>query len=49
MLTPLLPLSLPGLVVEHVSTAAPMLLIDAHTSTRINGMMLLANSGSLRF
>ena len=33
MLTPLLPFSLPGLVVAHVSTAAPMLLIDAPTST----------------
>lgn len=33
MSTPLLPFALPGLVVEHVSTAAPMLLIDARTST----------------
>src|SRR5262245_60091610 len=33
MLTPLLPFSLPGLVVAHVSTAAPTLRIDAPTST----------------
>jgi hypothetical protein len=33
MSMPLLPFSLPGLVVEHVSTADPTLLIDARAST----------------
>src|SRR5262249_12128929 len=33
MFTPLLPFSLPGCVVEHVSTADPLLLVEAHAST----------------
>jgi transposase len=33
MVTPLLPFSLPGFVVEHVSTADPLLLVDARAST----------------
>ena len=33
MSTPLVPLPLPGLAVEHVSTTDPTLLIDARTST----------------
>ena len=33
MFTPLLPLSLPGFVVEHVSTAEPLLLVEARAST----------------
>jgi hypothetical protein len=33
MLTPLLPFSLPGFVVDHVSTAQPTLLIDARART----------------
>jgi hypothetical protein len=33
MLTPVLPFPLPDFVVEHVSTAAPTLLIDARAST----------------
>jgi transposase len=33
MFTPLLPFSLPGFVVEHVSTADPLLLIEARAST----------------
>src|SRR4030095_7619384 len=32
MFTPLLPFSLPGFVVEHVSTADPLLLVDARAS-----------------
>src|SRR3954453_5012311 len=32
MFTPLLPLSLPGFVGEHVSTADPLLLVDARAS-----------------
>ena len=33
MFTPLLPFSLPGFVVEHVSTADPLLLVEARAST----------------
>src|SRR5919108_5494826 len=33
MFTPLLPFSLPGFVVEHVSTADPLLFVEARAST----------------